>query len=167
MQSGYTQSNCFAGLATNKDSDNDTADTITGTIHLHMANLSVQTTATINAHTMQINASLQQLVVNTSQLDQQQQAIMNQMAMMSLRGAYQGAAAAVTPQQMAHAPPQIYPSPALPHFQQGYYNMPQQSRVGGRAGHSGGCSREQARGRGSPQVPIPYVGGTQLVPHIR
>ncbi len=74
-------------------------------------------TARINEHAMQINASLQQLAENTSQLHQQQQAIMNQMAMMSLGGAYQGAAAVAPLQQIAHAPPQIYQPPALPHYQ--------------------------------------------------
>ncbi len=90
-----------------------------------MANLTAQTTATLKEHAMQSNVSLQQLVANNAQLHQQQQAIMNQMAMMSLRGAYQGAAAVLTPQQTAQAPPQIYLPPALPHHQQGYYNTPQ------------------------------------------
>jgi hypothetical protein len=35
-QSGYAQSNRFASLATNKDSDDDTADTIAGTINSHI-----------------------------------------------------------------------------------------------------------------------------------
>jgi hypothetical protein len=47
-QGGYAQSNRFAGLATNKDSEDDTADTITGTINSHMVNLTAQTTATLN-----------------------------------------------------------------------------------------------------------------------
>ncbi len=67
-----------------------------------MANLSAQMTAMINEHATQTNASLQHLAGNTSQLHQQQQAIMNQIAMMPLGGAYQGAAAAVTLQQIAH-----------------------------------------------------------------
>jgi hypothetical protein len=62
-----------------------------------MVNLSVQTMATIYEHATQTNAFLQQLVANTSQLYQEQQAIMNQMAVMSLGDAYQGAEAAVTP----------------------------------------------------------------------
>ncbi len=57
-QSGYTQSNRFPDLATNKDSDNNTLDIIAGTTHLHMENLFAQTMATINKHTMQPNASL-------------------------------------------------------------------------------------------------------------
>ncbi len=110
--SGYAQSNRFAGLATNKDSDNNTANTIAGTIDLHMANLSVQTIA---KHAMQTNASLQELAAKNAQLHQLQQAIMNQMGMMSLGGAYQGAAAVVTPQQTVHTPPQIYLPPARSH----------------------------------------------------
>jgi hypothetical protein len=50
MQGGYAQSNRFAGLATNKDSDNDTVDTITRTINLHMANLTAQTTSQMGTH---------------------------------------------------------------------------------------------------------------------
>jgi hypothetical protein len=125
IQGGYAQNSRFAGLATNKDSDNDIADTIAGTIHLHMANLSAQRTATINEHATQTNASFQQLMANTSQLHQQQQVIMNQMSMVSLGDAYQSAAAAVTPQQIALAQSQIYQPPALPHYQQGYYKTPQ------------------------------------------
>jgi hypothetical protein len=171
MQNGYAQSSCFTSLMTNKYSDDDTVDTIARTINLHMANLTAQTIATLNKHTMQTNVSLQQLTANTAQLHQQQQAIMNQMAMMSLEGAYQGAAAVVTPQQTAHIPPQIYQPPALPHHQQGYYNAPQQSGGHGRmAGQSGGRSWGRcgcAHSRGSPQVPIPYVGGAQLVPYAQ
>jgi hypothetical protein len=138
-QSGYAQSNCFAGLATNEDSDINTANTIAGTINLHMANLTAQTTATLNKHATQMNTSLQQLAANNAQLHQQQQAIMNQMAMMSLGGAYQGAAAVVIPQQTIRVPPQIYLPSALPHHQQGYFTMPQVfGGYGCMAGQSGG-----------------------------
>jgi hypothetical protein len=88
---------------------------------------------------------------------------MNQMAMMSLGGSYQSAAAVVTLQQTAHAPPQIYLPPAL------LYTTPQ--KFGGRgctAGQSGGGSRGgcgRGRDRSSPLVPIPHVGGAQLVPY--
>jgi hypothetical protein len=170
-QSGYAKSNCFIDLATNKDFVNNTEDTISETITLHMANLTAQTTATLNEHATQTNASLQQLAANNAQLHQQQQAIMNHMAMMSLGGAYQGAPAVMKPQQTAHIPPQIYLPPALPHHQQGYYNTPQQSGGHGHtAGQSSGCScsrRGHAHGRGSPQVPIPYDGGAQLVLYIQ
>jgi hypothetical protein len=84
---------------------------------------------------------------------------MNQMAGMSLGGAYQGAAAVVTPQQIAHAPPQIYQPPLLPHYQQGYYNTLQKSGGHGcTARRSSGRScggRGRVHSRGSPQVPIP------------
>ncbi len=72
MQSGCAQSNRFTGLATNKDSDDNTADTIAGRINLHMANLTAQTMATLNEHVTQTNASLQQLAANNAQLHQQQ-----------------------------------------------------------------------------------------------
>ena len=77
-QGGFAQNNRFAGLATDVDSDDDTAETIAGTINSHMVNLTAQTAATINEHATQTNASLQQLAVNTTQLHQQQQAMMNQ-----------------------------------------------------------------------------------------
>jgi hypothetical protein len=128
-----------------------------------MVNLIAQTMAMLNEHATQTNASLQQLVANNAQLYQQQQAIMNQMAMMSLGGAYQSAAAVVTPEQTAHAPPQIYLPPALPHHQQGYYNAPQKfGGIGHTTGQSGGRSHGRhgrGCGRGSPQVLIPYVRG--------
>jgi hypothetical protein len=154
MQVGYAKSNRFAGLATNKDSDNNTVDTIEGTINLHMANLTVQTMATLNEQATQMNMSLQQLAANNAQLYQQQQAIMNQMAMMTFGGAYQGAAAGVTPQRTPHSPPQIYLPPALPHHHQGYYTTPQQFRgrgctAGQSSGHS--CGQLEHRcGQGSP-----------------
>jgi hypothetical protein len=63
-------------------SEDDTAETIMGTINLHMANLLLQTTATIKASRMQVNATLQQMATNQAQLQQQQQQMMQQMAMM-------------------------------------------------------------------------------------
>jgi hypothetical protein len=84
-----------------------------------MANLMAQTKVTLNEHATQINAILQQLAANNAQLHQQQQAIMNQMAMMFLGGAYQGATAIVTPKQTAHVPPQIYLPPAFPTINKG------------------------------------------------
>ncbi len=139
---------------------------------MHIANLTAQTTATLDKQATQTSASLQQLVANTAQLHQQQQAIMNQMAMISLGGAYQGATAVVTPQQTAHAPPQIYLPPALPHHQQGYNTT--SPHFGGRGrtlGGSGGRShggRGHGCGQGSPQVLIPaYVRGAQLVPYVQ
>jgi hypothetical protein len=168
MQGGYAQSNCFAGLATNEDSDNDTADTIAETNDWHMANLTAQTTTTLNKKATQTHTSLQQLAANDAQLHQQQQAIMSRMAMISLGGAYQSIAAVVTLQQTAQTPPQIYLPTPVPHHQQGYYTMPQKFGGNGRtAGQSGGRScgrRGHGHSQGSPQVPIPYVRGAQLVP---
>jgi hypothetical protein len=72
-QGGYASQNHLAGLtATNKEyaSNNDTAETITGTISSHFANLSTQTAATIEANELQVNASLQQLAANNAQLQQ-------------------------------------------------------------------------------------------------
>ncbi len=70
MQGGYAQSIRFASLATKEDFDDDTADTVTGTINLHMANLTAQIRATLNEQVMQTNASLQQLAANNAQLHQ-------------------------------------------------------------------------------------------------
>ena len=76
-QGGYESRNRFAaltvdGTAITKEGSNDnTAETITGTINSHMAHLSQQTTATLEANTNQINASLQQLTWNNEQLHQQ------------------------------------------------------------------------------------------------
>ncbi len=71
-QGGYTSCNHFAAFANNVAEedvlDDDTANTIATTINSHMANLSVQTAASLEANTMQINASLQQLATNNAQL---------------------------------------------------------------------------------------------------
>jgi hypothetical protein len=81
-QGRYT--NRYAGLSAEDEvSNNDTAETIAGTINLHMANLLVQTTASIEANATQINALLQQLAATNNQLNLQQQAILQQMAMLS------------------------------------------------------------------------------------
>ena len=72
-QGGFAQNNRFAGLATDVNSNDDTAETIAGTINLHVVNLAAQTAATINKHATQTNASLQQLAANTTQLHHQQQ----------------------------------------------------------------------------------------------
>jgi hypothetical protein len=95
-QGGFTPTNRFADLATEVDSDNDTAETIAGTINSHMANLASQTAATINEHATQTNASLQQLASNTTQLHQQQQTMMNQMAMLTMNYNAQAGAAQQT-----------------------------------------------------------------------
>jgi hypothetical protein len=84
----YATNNQFAGLAANdKISEDGTVDTIAGTIAdmitSHMAHLSAQTAASLEMNASQINASLQQLKANNAQLHQQQQIMMQQMAMLS------------------------------------------------------------------------------------
>jgi len=169
-QGEFAQNNRFAGLATDVDFDDDTAETIAGTINSHMANLTAQTAATINEHATQTNASLQQLAANMTQLHQQQQAMMNQMAMMTMNN---GAQAGAEQQNFAQPPTQIYQPATLPQYQQGYSNTPQQfggrGGAGGRGGGSRGGRGRRGRGRGTPQVhmpPMPYMGGNQLVPYI-
>jgi hypothetical protein len=107
----------------NKESDDNTTNTIAGIIHLHMAKLLEMTTATINENATQTDASLQYLAKNTNQLYQQQQDIISQMAMMRMN---HGAVAAATQHTIACAPPQIYQTTALPQYQQGYNIPPQQ-----------------------------------------
>ena len=73
-QGGYASRNCFTTLTadgtaiTLEGSNEDTAETIPGTINSHMAHLSQQTTTTLEANANQINASLQQLASNNEQL---------------------------------------------------------------------------------------------------
>jgi hypothetical protein len=62
-QGGYTSCNRFApfqanNATVNNVSDDNTAETIAITINSHMANLSVQTAASLEANATQINASL-------------------------------------------------------------------------------------------------------------
>jgi hypothetical protein len=96
---------------------------------------------------------------------------MNQMAMMTVNN---GAQAGPVQQTFARPPTQIYQPAALPQYQQGYNNTPQQfgghgRTAGGRGGGSRGGRGQRGRGRGTPQghiPPMPYVGGTQLVPYV-
>jgi hypothetical protein len=168
-QGVFAQNFRFAGLATDVDSYDDTAETIAGTINSHMVNLKAQMAATINKHATQTNASLQQLATNTTQLHHQQQAMMNQMAMMTMNNDAQAGAAQQT---FARPPTQIYQPAALPQYQQGYGNTPQQfGGRGGAGGRGGGIRGGQGRhggGWGTTQVPMPpmpYLGSNQLVPY--
>jgi hypothetical protein len=120
-QGGYASCNRFAPFqannATEDDvSDNNTAETIATTINSHMAILSAQTAASIEANATQINASLQQLATHNAQLHQQQQTLMQQMAMLTTNAATTHNNAYVSP------PAQIYAPPPLHGFwQQSYY----------------------------------------------
>jgi hypothetical protein len=87
-QGGYTSYNRFAGLTTNNNiSNDDTTETIAGTISSHMSNLSAsvstQTTALNDANTSLINASLQQFAVNKNMHNQQHQQMMPLFTMLS------------------------------------------------------------------------------------
>jgi hypothetical protein len=113
-QGGYASQNCFAHFtATDKGyvSNENTAKTITGTISSHFANLSTQRAAMIKANTSQVNASLQQLANNNAQLQQPQQVMMQQMALLSTN--------ATMPCNNAYAqlPTQVYAPPPLQGFQ--------------------------------------------------
>ncbi len=74
----------------------------------------MQTAAMIEANTMQVNASLQQLANNNAQLQQQQQVMMQQMALLSTN------AAMPRNNQYIHPPTQIYAPLPLQGFQQQY-----------------------------------------------
>jgi hypothetical protein len=136
-QGGYT--NRLAVLSVEDEvSFDDAAETITGTINTHMANLSAQTIASIEANRIQINGLLQQLAANNNQLNLQQQAIFQQMAMLSINP---------PPTMMARTyvppAPHIFSPPPLQGYQQQYQQMvPQlyqqqyQQRRGGRGGGS-------------------------------
>jgi hypothetical protein len=173
-QGGYTGGcNRFTGLTAKEDdvSDDDTAETIAGMINLHMANLSLQTAATIEASRTQVNATLQQMATNQAQLQQQQQQMMQQMAMMSFthqqntscNTAYVPPPAAT----QAYAPPPWAPMPYQQGFQQpgGRFAMQQ---PGGRGGRSRGGRNRRARGggQGGIPVPMPFIGGNQMIPYI-
>ena len=73
------------GLAEiDKASNEGSVETLAGTITTHMANLSVQTAAFIATNTTQMNTSLQQMATHGAQLQQQQQAMMQKMAMLTM-----------------------------------------------------------------------------------
>ena len=84
-QGGYASRNGYATLTADRTakemSDDDTTKTIADTINSHMAHLSQQTAASLEANASQINTSLQQLATINAQLHQQQQLLMQQMVM--------------------------------------------------------------------------------------
>ncbi len=107
-QGGYASQNRFAGFTvTNEEcvSNKDTAKTIAGTISSHFANLFTQMAASIKAITSQVDASLQQLTNNNAQLQQQQQAITQQMALLSINATMSQSKAYVQPPTQIYAPP--------------------------------------------------------------
>ncbi len=149
-QGGYASCNRFVGFVNNAGEDDvlddDTAKTIAMTINSHMANLSAQTAASLEANVTKINASLQQLPTNNTQLHQQQQSLMQQMAMLTTN-------ASRTRNNMYVAPPtQIYAPPPLHGFQQ-------QSYYPHRGDGHGGGGRETLM-----PPPVPYAGTN--IPYI-
>lgn len=171
-QGGYSSRNRFAALTTGEagddDASDDTADTIAGTINSHMANLSAQTAASMQANATQINASLKQLADNNTQLHQQQQAMMQQMALLTTNANTVRPPAYVPPTTYATAVPygnptaQIYAAPPLHGMQQQYYPP----RGGGRGGARSRGGRGRPRGRGNGGPPMPYIGGAGIIPYI-
>jgi hypothetical protein len=160
-QGGYASCNRFAPLQANNAmednvSDNDTAETITTTINSHMANLLVQTAASIEANATQINASLQQLATHNAQLHQQQQSLMQQMAMLMKN------AATTQNNAFVSLPVQIYAPPPLHGFQQQSYYPPCGGGQGsGRSCSGGACRKRRSGGCSAPMPPpVPYVGTT-------
>ncbi len=144
-QGGYASYNRFTGLTTDDDvSDNNTTETIAGTISSHIANLSAsisaQTTVLNNANTSLINASLQQFAINEHIRNQQHQQMMQQFAMLSTNAT-------------AH---NFFPQAAQ------VFNQ-QHQNYGGRCNE--GCTGGDSQGgRGRPSC-TPAAGGT-IVPYV-
>ncbi len=138
---------------------------------MHMANLSLQTMATIKASRMQVNATLQQMATNQAQLQQQQQQMMQQMKMMLFVPQQNaGCNTAYVPPPVAtqaYAPSPWAPMPYQQSFQQPGGRFSMQQPVG-RGGHSRGGRIRRARGggRGGIPVPMPFISGTQMIPYI-
>jgi hypothetical protein len=138
---------------------------------LHMANLLLQTMATIKASRTQVNATLQQMATNQSQLQQQQQQMMQQMAMMLFapqQNAGRNTAYVPTPAAtQAYAPPPWAPMPYQQGFQQPGRRFAMQQPVGHEGRSRGGCIR-RARGGGQGGIPVPmlFIGGTHIIPCI-
>jgi hypothetical protein len=126
-------------------SDDDTAATVAGAINSHMAHLSQQTAASLEANASQINASLQQLATNNDQLYQQQQSLMQQKVMLTTNANVlrtritTGGVRTNYLTTVARPPIQIYAPPPLQVFQQlqPYYPSHGGGQGGGRSCQSG------------------------------
>jgi hypothetical protein len=194
-QGGYTSPNHFAAFANATDKevlDNDTAETITTTINSHMANLSAQTAASLDANATQINASLQQLATNNAQLHQQQQLMMQQMAMLTTNANTPRNNTYMAPPTQIYAPlpiqgyqqqsfyhprgdgrgggcsqpTQIYAPPPIPgHQQQSFYHPCGDGRGGGRSRGGRACHTCGGSGCGIPMPPIVPLA-TNVIPYI-
>ena len=153
-------------------SDDDTAKTIAGIINSHMAHLSQQTVASLEANANQMNASLQQLASNNEQLHQQQQSLMQQIAMLTTNtnvprtSITAGGAWTNYPTVITRPSTQIYAPPPLQGFQQQQPYYPPHS-----GGQGGGCNCQGGRGCGRgqmspPQIQYPTIGDTSIIPYI-
>ena len=80
----FSQASAFANANGDDVSDDDSAETIATTINTHMANLTAQTAASLDANTTNMNATIQKLETTNAQLQQQQQLMMQQMAMLTM-----------------------------------------------------------------------------------
>jgi hypothetical protein len=175
-QSRYTSNNCFVGLTVADNvSDNGMADTIVESIQTHMANLSatvlLQLTMSNNANTAILNASMQKVAANEAQRNANHMHMLQQFAMMmtnwpgiqQFAGQITGQPAA-RPQAMTQCnfvPQAISVLP--PAQQQG------QPRGGGGCGGSrsrNGCGHLNPRNPVQPGAPVPFVGGSQMIPNI-
>jgi len=153
---------------------------------------------------MQMNASLQQMATHGAQLQQQQQAIMQQMAMLTMNQQPHWQRTLATPAPLTI--PQAFPgttAPPVPHYQtymqpmqqphpygkQQQYPQYQQFNQNQRGGGYGSCLGTRGRGRGCTggygrgynngnngrggrysgynNVPMPYVGGHQMVQYTQ
>jgi hypothetical protein len=144
-QGGYASFNRFAGLTTNNNiSDNNTAETIAGTISSHMANLSAstsaQTTVSNDTNMSLINASLQQFVANKNMRNQQHQKMMQQFAMLSTNATTHN----------------FIPLAAW------VFNQQHQNYGGQR---NGGCTGGSSQGGRGPPSRTPAAGGT-IIPYV-
>ncbi len=88
-QSGYSYSNCFAGLTTKDNvSDDGTTETIVESINMHMANISVfvlsQSNALNNPNTAIFNSLMQQVAANEAQCNNNHNRMLQQFAMMTM-----------------------------------------------------------------------------------
>lgn len=165
VMSGYASKNRYAGLMTDKEiSGDNTVETIAGTINTHMANLSAQTAASIEANAAQFNVLIQQLAAHGTHLQQQQQAMMQQMALLTMAPQQQRAPARTAQATIPKVIPQAIPNALVPqyppimqqqHQYQQNYQQPRGGRYEGQASARGGYNgrgRNGGYGRGAVDV---------------
>jgi hypothetical protein len=118
-----------------------------------------------------VNATLQQMATNQAQLQQQQQQMMQQMVMMPSaprqNAGHNTAYVSPPAATQAYAPPPWPPMPYQQGFHQpsGRFAMQQPVGRGGRSCR-GRIRRARGGGRGGIPVPMPFIGGTQIISYI-